>query len=54
VVVAFLYNAVAMKSVGAQFRPIPLREIMREVETIEEVDRRVGPDDPRADTLAKP
>jgi amino acid transporter len=54
VVVAFLYNAFAMKSVGAQFRPIPLREIMREVETIEEVDRRVTPDDPRADTLAKP
>jgi amino acid transporter len=54
VVVAFLYNAFAMKSVGAQFRPIPLREIMREVETIEEVDRRVAPDDPRADTLAKP
>jgi amino acid transporter len=54
VVVALLYNAVAMKSVGAQFRPIPLREIMREVETIEEVDRRVGPDDPRAGSLAKP
>jgi hypothetical protein len=54
VVVAFLYNVFAMKSVGAQFRPIPFREIMREVETIEEVDRRVTPDDPRADTLAKP
>src|SRR4051812_30334052 len=54
VVVAFLYNAFAMKSVGAQFRRIPVREIMREVETIEEVDRGVTPNDPRADTLAKP
>src|SRR5829696_622414 len=47
IVVAFVYNAVAMKSVGAQFRPIPLREIMRETETIEEADRRTLPDDPR-------
>jgi amino acid transporter len=54
VVVAFVYNAWSMKSIGAQFRPIALSEIMREVETIEEVDRRVTPDDPRADTLAKP
>ena len=54
VVVAFLYNAFAMKSVGAQFRRIPMSEIMREVETIEEVERRTTPDDPRADTLAKP
>jgi amino acid transporter len=54
VVVAFVYNMWSMKSVGAQFRPIPLRQIMREVETIEEADRRVTPHDPRADTLAKP
>jgi amino acid transporter len=54
VVVAFLYNLWTMKSVGAQFRPIPVREIMREAETIEEVDQRITPDDPRADTLAKP
>jgi amino acid transporter len=54
VVLAFAYNLFAMKSVGAQFRRIPVREIMREAETIEEVDRRTLPDDPRADTLAKP
>jgi amino acid transporter len=54
VVVAFVYNLWSMKSVSAQFRPIPLSEIMREVETIEEVDRLTTPHDPRADTLAKP
>jgi amino acid transporter len=53
-VVAFVYNAFAMKSVGAQFRPIPLAEVTREVETIEEVERPLTPDDVRADTLAKP
>jgi amino acid transporter len=53
VVVAFVYNAVTMKSVGAQFRPIPLKEVYAEVEHIEEVDRDL-PEDPRADTLAKP
>ncbi len=54
VVVAFAYNLFAMKSVGAQFRRIPVAEIMREVETIEEADRRVTPADPRAGTLGKP
>jgi amino acid transporter len=54
VVVAFVYNAVAMRSAGAQFRPIPLREVQGEIETIEEVDRRTLGDDPRTDTLAKP
>jgi amino acid transporter len=54
VVVAFAYNLWSMKSAAAQFRRIPLSEILREVETIEEVDRRTLPDDPRADTLAKP
>jgi amino acid transporter len=54
VVVAFAYNLFAMKSVGAQFRRIPVAEIMREVETIEEADRRVTPEDPRAGTLGKP
>jgi amino acid transporter len=55
VVVAFLYNLWTMRSVGAQFRPIPLREIYREVEMIDEIDRRdLGEEDPRADTLAKP
>jgi amino acid transporter len=53
-IVAFLYNLFTMKSVGAQFRRIPVSEIMAEAETIEEVDRRTLPDDPRADTLAKP
>ncbi len=54
VVAAFAYNLVAMKSVAAQFRPIPLREVLAEVETIERVDQRLDDDDPRADTLAKP
>ena len=54
IVVAFVYNLIAMKSVGEQFRRIPVREIMREAETIEEADRRTLGDDPRADTLAKP
>ncbi len=54
VVAAFAYNLWSMKSAAAQFRRIPLSEILREVETIEEVDRRTLPDDPRADTLAKP
>jgi hypothetical protein len=40
--------------VGAQFRRIPMSEIMHEVELIEEADERISPDDPRADTLAKP
>ena len=54
VVVAFLYNLSTMRSVAAQFRPIPLREVYSEVEYIEEVERRVTPEDPRPDTLAKP
>jgi hypothetical protein len=55
VVVAFVYNVSTMRSVGAQFRPIPLREVYREVEMIDEIDRRdLGEEDPRADTLAKP
>lgn len=53
-VVAFVYNTFTMKSVGAQFRPIPLAEVMREVAVIEDVERPLEPDDPRADTLAKP
>jgi amino acid transporter len=55
VVVAFLYNLSTMKSVGAQFRPIPLREVYAEVEMIDATARRdLGEGDPRADTLAKP
>jgi amino acid transporter len=46
VVIAFVYNAFAMRSIGAQFRPIPLREVYSEVETIEAVDRRTVPPDP--------
>jgi amino acid transporter len=53
VVVAFLYNLWAMRSVTAQFRPIPLREVYAEVEFIEEVERGI-PHDARSDTLAKP
>jgi amino acid transporter len=54
VVVAFAYNAFTMRSVGAQFRPIPLRDVYAEVEFIEEVEERVLAEDARADTLAKP
>jgi amino acid transporter len=53
VVAALLYNLFTMKSLAAQFRPIPLREVYAEVEFMDEVERRI-PDDPRADTLAKP
>jgi amino acid transporter len=53
VVVAFVYNLSTMRSVSAQFRPIPLKEVHAEVEHIDEVDRDL-PDDPRADSLAKP
>ena len=52
-VVALAYNAFTMRSLGAQFRPIPLRDVYAEVEYIEEVERAI-PDDARADTLAKP
>jgi amino acid transporter len=54
IVVAFVYNAIAMKSVGVQFRRIPLAEVNAEVEVIESVDRSLLDEDPRADTLAKP
>ena len=55
IVVAFLYNLSTMRSVAAQFKPIPLREIYSEVEYIDAVERReLGEEDPRADTLAKP
>jgi amino acid transporter len=54
VVVAFAYNAFTMRSVAAQFRRIPLREVYAEVEFIEEVEERVLAEDARADTLAKP
>src|SRR5436190_22951550 len=54
VVVAFLYNTYTMKSVGAQFRRIPLSEVNAEVEVIERADRSLADEDPRADTLAKP
>jgi amino acid transporter len=51
--VALVYNLVFMRSFAGQFRPVPLREVYAEVQYIEEVDRAI-PDDPRADTLAKP
>jgi len=53
VVLAFVYNVTTMKSVAAQFRPIPLREVYAEVEFIEDVDRAIE-HDARTDTLAKP
>jgi amino acid transporter len=54
-IVAFLYNLSTMKSVAAQFRPVPLREVYSEVEMIDAVERHdPGEADPRADTLAKP
>ena len=52
-VVALLYNLFTMKSLTAQFRPIPLRDVYAETEYLDHVDRTT-PDDPRADTLAKP
>jgi amino acid transporter len=54
VVVAFVYNAFSMKSATAQFRPIPLSEVLREVDVIEKVERPLGAEDVQADTLAKP
>jgi hypothetical protein len=42
-----------MKSLAAQFRPIPLSTVYAETEYLDEVER-VIPDDPRSDTLAKP
>jgi hypothetical protein len=42
-----------MKSLAAQFRPIPLREVYAEVEYLEEIEAAI-PEDPRSDTLAKP
>lgn len=50
---ALLYNLSTMKSLAAQFRPIPLREVYAEVEYMEEVEKEI-PEDPRADTLARP
>jgi amino acid transporter len=52
-VAALLYNLFTMKSLAAQFRPIPLRDVYAEVEYIDEVER-VIPEDARSDTLAKP
>jgi amino acid transporter len=53
VVAALVYNLYTMKSLAAQFRPIPLREVYAEVEYLEEVEAAI-PEDPRSDTLAKP
>jgi amino acid transporter len=36
VALAFVYNAVAMRSATAQFRPVPLGDVYRETEVIEE------------------
>jgi amino acid transporter len=52
-VVALLYNTFTMRSLAAQFRPIPLREVYAEVEYIDKVEQAI-PEDARSDTLAKP
>jgi amino acid transporter len=52
-VAALLYNLSTMKSLAAQFRPIPLRDVYAEVEYMDEVERAI-PEDARSDTLAKP
>jgi amino acid transporter len=52
-VVALVYNLFTMKSLAAQFRPIPLREVYAETEYMEEVERAI-PEDVQSDTLAKP
>jgi amino acid transporter len=36
VVLAFVYNAWSHRGVGSQFRPVPLREVREEAETIQE------------------
>jgi hypothetical protein len=51
--VALLYNLIFMRSLTAQFRPIPLREVYAEVEYMDEVES-VIPEDARSDTLARP
>jgi amino acid transporter len=52
-VAALLYNLFTMKSLAAQFRPIPLREVYAEVEYMDDVERAI-PEDARSDTLSKP
>lgn len=54
IVIAFVYNLSTMRSVAAQFRPIPLREVYAEVEFIGEVEERAMAEDARSDTLSKP
>jgi amino acid transporter len=50
---ALLYNLFTMRSLAAQFRPIPLREVYAEVEYMDKVEAAI-PEDVRSDTLAKP
>jgi amino acid transporter len=51
--VALLYNLFTMKSLAAQFRPIPLGDVYAETEYLDQVERAI-PQDPQSDTLAKP
>ena len=51
--VALLYNLFTMKSLAAQFRPIPLRDVYAETEYMERVERAI-PEESRSDPLAKP
>jgi hypothetical protein len=48
IVIALVYNAWAQKSLTAQFRPVPLREVYAEVEEIAEHPPELGepPRDP--------
>ena len=52
-VVALLYNLFTMRSLAAQFRPIPLGDVYAETEYVDKVEAAI-PEDARSDTLAKP
>jgi amino acid transporter len=54
IVLAFAYNAVAMRSAWAQFRPVPLREVYDESAAMAEAEARLGEEDREAETLGKP
>lgn len=54
IVAALAYNLFTMKSLAAQFKPVPLAEVQAEVEFMEEVEEKdLGPGD-ESDTIAKP
>ena len=53
VVVALVYNAVAQRSLIAQFRPVPMEEVYKEVEEIAEAAPETASEH-QADSLMKP